>query len=139
MQLIADVECVRFINDLANFDLKTHVKSHRSQKGYDIMLVELRNFLNDVVTASPHLGGVKSKARSSNALGGGQPTMKRNVEDPLVGASKIWKRNNGASRGRGRGGGQGGRGRPSQNTCRIDFSAIANALSSEERKRHIEE
>jgi hypothetical protein len=91
--LIADVKFVRFINGLANFELKTHTKSHRSQKGYNIKLVELQNFLNAVVTDSPHLGGMKSTARPSTSHGGGQPTRKRNPEDPLVGASKIWKRN----------------------------------------------
>jgi hypothetical protein len=29
-KLTADVQCVRFINDLANFELKIHAKSHRS-------------------------------------------------------------------------------------------------------------
>jgi hypothetical protein len=137
-QVTYDVHCVRFINGLANFELKTHAKSHRSHKGYNIKLVELHNFLNNLVTDSPHLGGMKSTTGSSMAPGGGQPTKQRNLEDPLVGASKIWKRN-GVGRGRGRGGGQGGRGRPSQNTGRVDFSAIANALTSEERKQHIEE
>jgi hypothetical protein len=137
--MTADVQCVRFINGLANFDLKNHAKSHRSQKGYDIKLMELQNFLNDVAIDSPHLGGVKSTVGPSTSHGGGQPTKKRDAEDPSVGASKIWKRNNGAGRGRGRGGGQGGHGRPSQNTGRIDLSTIANALTSEERKRHIEE
>jgi hypothetical protein len=122
----------------ANFELKTHAMSHRSQKGYKIKLVKLQNFLNDVVIDSPHLGGMKSRAEPSTAPGGGQPSRKRNPEDPLVGASKIWKVN-GANRGRVRGGGHGGRGQSSQNTGRIDFSAIANASTSEERKRHIEE
>jgi hypothetical protein len=54
-QLTADVLCVCFIAGLANFDLKTHAKSHRSQKSYDIKLVELQNLLNDVVIDSPHL------------------------------------------------------------------------------------
>jgi ADP-ribose pyrophosphatase YjhB (NUDIX family) len=31
--LTVDVQCVRFINGLANFELKTQAKSHRSQKG----------------------------------------------------------------------------------------------------------
>jgi hypothetical protein len=101
--------------------------------------VELQNFLNDIVTDSPHPGGVKSTVGPSTTHGDGQPTKKRTYEDPLVGASKIWKRNNVDGRGRGRGGGQGGRGRPSQNTNRIDFSAIDGALTSDERKRHIEE
>jgi hypothetical protein len=89
------VQCVRFINGLANFTLKNQVKSHRAQKGYQITLVELQNFLNDVVTNSPELGNMRSSAGPS-----AQPTRKRNLEDPLVDASKIWKRNGG---GRGRG------------------------------------
>jgi hypothetical protein len=124
---------------MANFELKTHAKSHRSHRGYNVQLVELQNFLNDVVADSPHLGGVRSTTGPSTTPGGGQPTRKRNFDDPLVGASKVRKRN-GGRRGRGRGGGQGGgRGRPSSNFGRIDLSAIANALTSEERKRHIEE
>jgi hypothetical protein len=93
--------------------------------------VELQNFLNDVVTDSPQLGGMRSIAGPSTSHGGGQPTEKRNYEDPLVGASKIWKRNGGGrGRGRGRGRNQGGdRGQPVSNSGRIDFSAIANALS----------
>jgi hypothetical protein len=59
-KLTADVQCIRFINGLANFELKTHAKSHRSQRGYNVQLVELQNFLNDVVTDSSHLGGVRS-------------------------------------------------------------------------------
>jgi hypothetical protein len=58
-KLTADVQCVRFINGLANFELKTHVKSHRSQRGYNVQILELQNFHNDVVTDSPHLGGVR--------------------------------------------------------------------------------
>jgi hypothetical protein len=57
----------------------------------------------------PNLGYVKSTARPSTTHGGGQPTKKRTYEDPILGASKIWKRNNGASVGRGRGR-RGGRG-----------------------------
>jgi hypothetical protein len=47
---------VRFINGLANFELKTLAKSYLSQKGYNVNLLELQNFLNDVVTYSPELG-----------------------------------------------------------------------------------
>jgi hypothetical protein len=137
----ADVQCVRFINGRANFELKTQAKSHRSQRDYNVQLVELQNFMNDVVTDSPHLGGARSTACPSTTLGGGHPTRKRNLDDPLVGASKTWKRNGGGrGRGRGRGSNQGGgRGRPSSHFGRIDFSAIANALTHEERKKHIEE
>ena len=132
---------MRFINGQANSTLKNQAKSHRSQKGYNITLVELQNFLNDVVTDSPELGSMRSIAGPSIAPGGGQPTRKRNSDDPLVGASKVLKRNGGGrGRGRGRGGNQGGgRGQPSSNTGRIDFSAIANAMTAEEHKRHMEE
>jgi hypothetical protein len=140
-KLTVDVQSVRFINGLANFELKTQAKSHRSQRGYNVQLVELLNFLNDVLTDSPQIGGMRSTAGPSTTHGGGQPPRKRNLDDPLVGASKIWKRNCGdRGRGRGRGGNQGGgRGRPSANSSRIDFSAIANALTREERKKHTEE
>jgi hypothetical protein len=139
--LTADVHYVRFINGLANFELKTQAKSNRSQKGYNLTLVELQNFLNDVVTYSPQIGGVRSTTGPSTTLGGGQPTRKRNFDDPLVGASKIWKRNGGArGRGRGPGGNQGGgRGQSSSSFGRIDFNAIANAQTPGERKKHIEE
>jgi hypothetical protein len=134
--LTADVQCVRFMNGLANFTLKNQAKSHRAQTGYDVTLVELQNFLNDVVTDSPELGSMRSSTSPST-----QPTRKRNSDDPLVGASKMWKRNGGGrGRGHGRGGNQGGgRGQPSSNIGRIDFNAIADAMTSEERKRHMEE
>jgi hypothetical protein len=32
-KLTADDQCVRFINGLANFVLKTHAQSHRSRRG----------------------------------------------------------------------------------------------------------
>eukprot|EP00193_Tetraselmis_chui_P007707 CAMPEP_0177768450 /NCGR_PEP_ID=MMETSP0491_2-20121128/9727_1 /TAXON_ID=63592 /ORGANISM="Tetraselmis chuii, Strain PLY429" /LENGTH=175 /DNA_ID=CAMNT_0019285257 /DNA_START=1352 /DNA_END=1879 /DNA_ORIENTATION=- len=138
-KLTADDQCVRFINGLANFELKTQAKSHRSHRGYKLKLVELQNFLNDVVTHSPQLGGIRSTAGPSTTPGGGQPSRKRNFDDPLVGASKIWKRI-GGGRGRERGGNPGGgRGQSSSSSCRIDFNAIANALTPEERKKHIEE
>jgi hypothetical protein len=47
-------------------------------------MVELQNFLNDVVTDSPELGGMRSSACPS-----AQPTRKRNFDDPFVEASKI--------------------------------------------------
>jgi hypothetical protein len=135
-KLMADVQSVRVINGLANFELRLKL-SHIALKEE---LVELQNFLNDVVTNSPQLKGIRSTTGPSTTPGGGQPTRKRNL-DELVGASKIWKRNGGGrGRGRGRGGNQGGgRGRPSSISGRIDFSAIANALTHEERKKHIDE
>jgi hypothetical protein len=131
-----DVQCVRFINGLANSTLKNEAKSHRAQTCYNVTLVELQKFLNDVVTDSPELGSMRSSPSPY-----AQPTRKRNYDDPLVEASKIWKRNGGGrGRGRGRGGNQGGgRGRPSSNIGRLDFIAIANAMTSDERKRHMEE
>jgi hypothetical protein len=80
--MAADLQCVRFINGLANFQLHTQAKSHRSQSGYNLKLVELKKFLNDVVTDSPHLSGVRSSAGPSTTHGGGQPTKKRTYEDP---------------------------------------------------------
>jgi hypothetical protein len=136
--LTADVQCVRFINGLANFALKTQAKSHRSQKGYNVTQADLQNFLNDVVKDSPELGSMRSSAGPS-----AQPTSKRNFDDPLVEASKIWKRNGGGrgrGRGRGRGGNQGGgRGQTSSNNGRVDFNTLANAMTPEDRKRHMEE
>jgi hypothetical protein len=133
--LTPDVQCVRFINGLANFTLKNHAKSHRAHKGYQITLVELQNFLNDVVTDSPELGNMRSTAGPS-----AQPTRKRNSDDPLVDASKIWKRNGGGrGRGHGRGRGGGNNGGRCQTYGRVDFDTLANAMTSEERKRHMEE
>jgi ADP-ribose pyrophosphatase YjhB (NUDIX family) len=83
-KLTANVQCVRFINGMANFELKTQAKSHRSQRGYNVQLVELQNFLNDVVADSPYLGGMRSTADPSTSHGRGQATRKRNYEDPLV-------------------------------------------------------
>jgi hypothetical protein len=97
-------------------------------------LVERQNFLNDIVTNSPHLIRARSTVRPSTITSrGGQPTKKRTYEDPLVGASRIWKRGEraGFRRGRGRVGGRGGLGRTSPNIDRIDVSAIARALIPE--------
>jgi uncharacterized membrane protein YgcG len=141
--LSADVQCVRFINGLANSALKNHTKSHRAQRGYQITLVELQNFLNDVVTDSPELGNTRSSASPS-----AQPTRKRNLEDPLDEASKIGKRNRssrGRGRGRGRGsgnnGGRGGgnNGGRGQTSGRDDFNTLAKAMTPEELKRHMDE
>ena len=63
--LTAEVQCVRFINGLANNELKKLAKSHRARQGYQTTLVELQNFLNDVVTDSPELGNTKSDAGPS--------------------------------------------------------------------------
>jgi hypothetical protein len=60
-KLTTDLQCVRFINGLANFELHTQPKSHRSQKGYKLKIMELQNFLNDIVIDSPHLGGAISQ------------------------------------------------------------------------------
>jgi hypothetical protein len=43
--LTADVQCVRFINGLANFEKKTRAKSHRYERGYNVKLVELKKLL----------------------------------------------------------------------------------------------
>jgi hypothetical protein len=39
--LTADLQCARFIDGLANFQPQTQAKSRRSQKGYELHLVEL--------------------------------------------------------------------------------------------------
>jgi uncharacterized membrane protein YgcG len=141
--LSADIQCVRFINGLANSSLKNQAKSHRAQRGYKITLVELQNFLNDVVKDSPELSNTRYAAGPS-----AQPTRKRNLEDPLEEASNIWKRNRGGrgrGRGRGRGGGNnGGRGGGNnggggQRSGRDSFNTLANAMTAEERKRHMDE
>jgi hypothetical protein len=130
------VQCVRFMNGLGNFTLKNQAKSHRAQRGYNLTLVELQNFLNDIMTDSPELDNVRFTATPT-----GQPTKKRNLVDPLVGASKVWKRNGGGrGRGRGRGGNNGGdRGQPSTNPGRVDFKTLADAMTPEERKKHMNE
>jgi hypothetical protein len=59
--LTDDFQYVGFINGPANFQLQTHDKFHRSQRnGYNMPLVELDNFLNDLVIDSPHLGRARS-------------------------------------------------------------------------------
>jgi hypothetical protein len=132
----ADAQCVRFINGMGNFALKNQAKSHRAQRGYNLTLVELQNFLNDVVTDSPELGNVRFSATPT-----GHPTKKRDLVDPLVGASKIWKRNSGGrGRGRGRGGNNGGdRGQPSTSPARVDFKTLSDAMTLEECKKHMDE
>jgi hypothetical protein len=100
-----------------------------------------KNFLNDLVTDSPHLGRVRPVPTPFNSPGGGQPTKKRPNDDPMVEAAKRRQRGEGSwfGRGRSRGGGRGGCGRFSPNTGRIDLNAIARALTPQERKRHKEE
>jgi hypothetical protein len=125
--LTYDLQRVRFISGLADIQLHPQTKSHRSQRGYILPLVELQNFLNTIVTNSLHLGRVKSTAGPSTTHGGGQPTKKRTYEDPLVRESKLRKRDNGPGVGRcrGRGGGRGGCGQTSPNIGRLDFGTIA--------------
>jgi hypothetical protein len=66
------------------------------ERSYTLLLAdELQNFLNDIVTDSPHLGRAKSRDGLSTTLGARQLTKKR-PNDPLVDASKIWKRGEGA-------------------------------------------
>jgi hypothetical protein len=82
--LTADVQCVRFINGLANSTLKNQAKSHRAQRGYNVTLVELQNFLNDVVTDSPELGSMQSSASPF-----AQPTRKTPSSEPLRSGSAM--------------------------------------------------
>jgi hypothetical protein len=125
-----------------NFRLKPSLINH-NKRGYTLLLVELQNFLNDLVNDSQHMDRARPAAIQSTTHGGGQLTRKRPNDDPLVGASKRLRRGDGLRFGRGRGrgndrGGRGeGRGQFSSNTGRIDFNAIAKALSQQERKRHL--
>jgi predicted PolB exonuclease-like 3'-5' exonuclease len=58
--LTDDLQLIRFINGMANFQLHAHAKSHHShEKGYNMPVVELQNFLNNLVTDSPHFGRKK--------------------------------------------------------------------------------
>jgi hypothetical protein len=70
--LTNDLQCVRFISGLANFQLQTQAKSHRSQQRcYTLPLVELNNFLNDIVIDSPYMGRAKSTTGPSATHGAG--------------------------------------------------------------------
>jgi hypothetical protein len=58
--LTYDLQCVRFISGLANFQFQTQAKSHRFQKrGYTLPLVELQSFLSDIVIDSSYMGRAK--------------------------------------------------------------------------------
>jgi hypothetical protein len=126
---------------MANFQLNPQARSHRSQeKGYDLPLVELQNILNDILTDSPHLG----RARHQLNL---PPTE----EDNPLGSNLMtiqWSKHlNVVNEARGQGlvevvvteNGRGGRGHTSLSTSRIDFDAITEALTPQERTRHQEE
>jgi hypothetical protein len=46
--LIHDLHCVRFISGLANLQLYTQAKPHRTHRGCTLPLVELHDFPNDM-------------------------------------------------------------------------------------------
>jgi hypothetical protein len=72
--LTYDLQCVRFIGGLANFQLKTQAKSRPSQdRGYTLPSVELKNLLNDRVTDSPHMGHARTTTTRSTTPRGGHP------------------------------------------------------------------
>jgi hypothetical protein len=53
--LTNDLQCVRLIGGLANFQFQTQAKSHQSKKrGDSLPLVELQFFFNDIVIDSLH-------------------------------------------------------------------------------------
>jgi hypothetical protein len=54
-------------------------------------LVELQDFLNNLLTDSPHLGRTKLAPIPSSNHVRRQPTMKRPNDDPMVEASKRWQ------------------------------------------------
>jgi hypothetical protein len=59
----------------ASFFLQTHAKSYHSQMtGYILPLVELQNFLNDLVIDSPNLGRARPTTTWSTTPRGGQLT-----------------------------------------------------------------
>jgi hypothetical protein len=76
--LTDDLHCVRFISGPANFQpAQTQAKSHRSQqKRYNLPLVEVQKFLNDLVIDPPHLGRARLGAIYLTTLGGRQLTRK---------------------------------------------------------------
>jgi hypothetical protein len=65
-------------------------------------LVELQNFLNDLVTDSPHLGRAKGAPAPYDNLGGSRPAQKRPLDNPEVVATKHFERGEGSYDGRGR-------------------------------------
>jgi hypothetical protein len=74
---------------LSSFQLYSHAKFYRSQeKDYIMPMVELQDFLNDLVTDSPHLG----QAFSSR---GGRQIQKRPLDNPKVVATKRQERDEG--------------------------------------------
>jgi hypothetical protein len=67
-------------------------------------LLELQNFLNDLVTDSPRQDRAMSAPTPSDNLGGNRTTKKRPFEDLEVkGSMRRFQRGEGFVRGRGRG------------------------------------
>jgi hypothetical protein len=81
--LTDDLQCVRFIKGLASFWLHAQAKSHRFQRnGYNMPLVDLQNFLNDLVTDSPHVARARSAPTPSDNHGGNRLSKKGLIESP---------------------------------------------------------
>jgi hypothetical protein len=76
-------------------------------------LVELQNFVNDLVTDSPHMG--RSAPTSTDHQGGNRLSKKRSSE-PEGTKRRHQGEGSGFARGRGRGGNRGGRRRSSSHT-----------------------
>jgi hypothetical protein len=67
---------------MANFQPHALAKSHRSHvKGCSQPLVELQNFVNDLVTDSPPLGRAGSVPNPSTSSVGSRSSKKRPLED----------------------------------------------------------
>jgi hypothetical protein len=65
-------------------------------------LVELQNFLNDLVTDSSHVGRVRSAPTPSNSHGGGsRPPKKRLLDEAHAKGTKRFARCEGSGRRRG--------------------------------------
>jgi hypothetical protein len=61
------------------------LNSHRShRKAYNIPLVELHNFPNDLLTDSPHMGHAKDAPLAFDNHGGSRSSKKRSLEDSQV-------------------------------------------------------
>jgi hypothetical protein len=99
-------------------------------------LIESQNFLNDLVTDSPHL----CRAKSAHALakhGSSRRAKERPLDELEVEGIKLFERGEGSGRGRGRGrGNRGGRGLTSSNIGQICSNTIVGGLTPQKRKRH---
>jgi hypothetical protein len=67
--------------------------------GYNMPLVELQHFLNDLVHYLPHLGHASNALTQANNPRGYRLTEKRPIDNPNVEGSKRYRRGDGSGRG----------------------------------------